>query len=183
MELRDKSDLLHPTDGGDFISHCNDNNEEIGSASLLDIVTVDCAYNKDYHNYDNCDAPSQSHGLGQGLCNVCPPPTKDDGEGEEKGSDDYAHCFNQRMCSICLDESKPPMCLCLFPCQHTFHSNCIFPWLTERSSMCPLCKAMFEAMQCKVDNVGDGDGAATMTMTGQGARTTKGDNGMGASTL
>ena len=35
----------------------------------------------------------------------------------------------------------------MLPCQHTFHSECIFPWLTERSPTCPLCKAMFEAVQ------------------------------------
>jgi hypothetical protein len=86
-----------------MISHCNDDNEEIGCTSLHNVAMADCTYNANYHNYNDHDAASQLCGLGQGLCNVGPPPTNDDVEGEEKGGNDYAHCLNQRMCSICLD--------------------------------------------------------------------------------
>ncbi len=185
VELRDKSVLLHPTDWGDFISCCHNDNKEIGCTNLHSVALVDCAYDEDYHDYNNRDALSQSRGLGRGLCNVCPPPTKDDGEGEENGGNDYAHCFNQRTCSICLDldEYKLHMHLHILPCQHTFHSNCIFPWLTKRSPMCLLCKAMFKAVQCKINNVGDRVGAAMMAMTCRGSGATKGDNSTGALTL
>jgi hypothetical protein len=44
-------------------------------------------------------------------------------------------------------------------------------------------KAMFETVQCEVDNGGDGDGAATMATTGGGARAAKGNDGTGLSTL
>jgi hypothetical protein len=51
--------------------------------------------------------------------------------------------------------------------------------------MCPLClcKVMIEAIQCKVDDAGDEDGAATMMTTGGGAGAAKGNNGVGVSTL
>ena len=64
---------------------------------------------------------------------------------------DIAVYYNQKTCSICLDEYEPGEQIRVLPCQHTFHSNCIFPWLTERSPTCPLCKAMFEAVHSDVD--------------------------------
>jgi len=44
-------------------------------------------------------------------------------------------------CSICLDDYHPGEMLRSLPCGHTFHSDCITKWLTERSAVCPLCKA------------------------------------------
>ena len=69
----------------------------------------------------------------------------------KKKDDDTAVCYNQKTCSICLDEYETGEQIRVLPCQHTFHSNCIFPWLTERSPTCPLCKAMFEAVHSDVD--------------------------------
>lgn len=54
--------------------------------------------------------------------------------------------YGHNSCSICLDEYEVGEHIRVLPCQHTFHSECIFPWLTERSPTCPLCKAMFEAV-------------------------------------
>jgi hypothetical protein len=44
------------------------------------------------------------------------------------------------MCSICLEEYEVGEQLRLLPCKHCFHTDCILPWLTQRSPMCPLCK-------------------------------------------
>jgi len=44
-------------------------------------------------------------------------------------------------CSICIDEYEPGEKIRLLPrCGHAFHTDCIMPWLTERSGSCPLCK-------------------------------------------
>mmetsp|Transcript_28444 Transcript_28444/g.66053 ORF Transcript_28444/g.66053 Transcript_28444/m.66053 type:complete len:443 (-) Transcript_28444:1970-3298(-) len=43
-------------------------------------------------------------------------------------------------CSICLDDYESDEHIRCLPCGHTFHSNCIAKWLTERSCTCPLCK-------------------------------------------
>uniref|UniRef100_A0A7R9Z8X1 RING-type domain-containing protein n=1 Tax=Pseudictyota dubia TaxID=2749911 RepID=A0A7R9Z8X1_9STRA len=45
------------------------------------------------------------------------------------------------LCSICIDDFAPGEKLRQLPqCRHMFHTECILPWLTERSARCPLCK-------------------------------------------
>jgi hypothetical protein len=173
VELRDKSDLPYPTEEGETSDGRHDDDEDVygvrRAASLHDDATVDRV------DYDRDDVPSRSsESGGRGLCNDdYLPPTKDDG--------DARHCFNQRICSICLDEYEPREQIRVLPCQHTFHSDCIFPWLTERSPTCPLCKAMFEAVQCEVEDTEEGGGTATTTATGGGDGAAEGDDGAGAS--
>ena len=43
-------------------------------------------------------------------------------------------------CAICVEEFQAEEVVRVLPCSHFFHPNCIDPWLTEHSSMCPLCK-------------------------------------------
>jgi hypothetical protein len=70
--------------------------------------------------------------------------------------------YGHNSCSICLDEYEVGEPMRVLPCQHTFHSDCIFPWLTERSPTCPLCKAMFEAVQYDEDQEGEEEGEEQM---------------------
>ena len=43
-------------------------------------------------------------------------------------------------CAICVEEFQETDMTRVLPCKHFFHPACIDPWLTEHSSMCPLCK-------------------------------------------
>ncbi|KAG0016189.1 hypothetical protein BGZ80_009378 [Entomortierella chlamydospora] len=43
-------------------------------------------------------------------------------------------------CAVCLDEFSDGEEIRMLPCHHEFHCECIDPWLTRKSSTCPLCK-------------------------------------------
>ncbi|KAI8867564.1 hypothetical protein GQ42DRAFT_115620, partial [Ramicandelaber brevisporus] len=44
-------------------------------------------------------------------------------------------------CSICIEQFTPGGNVRQLSCKHVFHVNCIDPWLSTTSSLCPLCKA------------------------------------------
>ena len=43
-------------------------------------------------------------------------------------------------CCVCVDDFKPGQEVRQLPCQHIFHPSCIDKWLSDHSSVCPLCK-------------------------------------------
>ncbi|KAF9151593.1 hypothetical protein BG015_006449 [Linnemannia schmuckeri] len=61
--------------------------------------------------------------------------------------------FTNDTCAICLDEFSEGEEIRTLPCHHEFHCECIDPWLTRKSSTCPLCK--FECMKPSVDATGN----------------------------
>ena len=122
LELRDKTDMPYMNDGGDN----SDVDVEGGLGTPHDV------HSPPRRDEDDDD---DMRGGGGGLCQALLSPSKKEEE-----------YFRHQSCSICLDEYELGEQIRVLPCQHTFHSECIFPWLTERSPTCPLCKAMFEAV-------------------------------------
>eukprot|EP00924_Labyrinthula_sp_SR-Ha-C_P004625 maker-scaffold_1-snap-gene-6.4-mRNA-1 protein AED:0.00 eAED:0.00 QI:140/1/1/1/1/1/2/159/576 len=43
-------------------------------------------------------------------------------------------------CVICLSEFNLDDYATVLPCKHIYHKECIEPWLTNKSSLCPICK-------------------------------------------
>ena len=43
-------------------------------------------------------------------------------------------------CAICLESFHEGDNVKLMRCNHYFHSECIDPWLTKHSDLCPICK-------------------------------------------
>jgi uncharacterized Zn finger protein (UPF0148 family) len=124
LELRDKTDMPYMNDGG------GDNSDVDVEGGLGTPHDVHSSPRRDEEEDDDMRG-----GGGGGLCQALLSPSK-------KEEEYYRH----QSCSICLDEYELGEQIRVLPCQHTFHSECIFPWLTERSPTCPLCKAMFEAV-------------------------------------
>lgn len=44
-------------------------------------------------------------------------------------------------CSVCVDDFEDGMQVKVLPCHHIFHPVCIDRWLSDYSSICPMCKA------------------------------------------
>ncbi|KAJ2710117.1 hypothetical protein H4R19_003907, partial [Coemansia spiralis] len=43
-------------------------------------------------------------------------------------------------CIVCIDDFVAGSKMRILPCGHNYHIECIDPWLTAKSSLCPLCK-------------------------------------------
>ena len=43
-------------------------------------------------------------------------------------------------CPICFDPIQSNEFLTKIPCDHTFHTHCIFHWLRQESTYCPICR-------------------------------------------
>ncbi|KAI9506668.1 hypothetical protein BX070DRAFT_249520 [Coemansia spiralis] len=70
-------------------------------------------------------------------------------EESRKCSDDCVSglCSNDRAlhgciatCIVCIDDFVVGSRMRILPCGHNYHIECIDPWLTAKSSLCPLCK-------------------------------------------
>jgi len=56
-------------------------------------------------------------------------------------SQHYATPFSQPTCAICIDDFEPgSSTVRQLPCGHIFHPDCVDSFLTNNSSLCPLCK-------------------------------------------
>jgi hypothetical protein len=46
----------------------------------------------------------------------------------------------EEKCSICMTDMDKDQEVCDLPCSHTFHDDCIQPWLTQYNYKCPICR-------------------------------------------
>ena len=46
----------------------------------------------------------------------------------------------EEKCSICMTDMDKDNDVCDLPCSHTFHDDCIQPWLTQYNYKCPICR-------------------------------------------
>ncbi|CAM9980387.1 unnamed protein product, partial [Hapterophycus canaliculatus] len=62
----------------------------------------------------------------------------------DNGSDDDNRYFmrgaEDDVCAICLETYEDGDSLTGLPCRHSFHAQCIGPWLSGKSALCPMCK-------------------------------------------
>lgn len=47
------------------------------------------------------------------------------------------------ICSVCMEEFSLGQRAVAMRCQHTFHENCIVPWL-QKKQCCPVCRESYE---------------------------------------
>ncbi|GAU95055.1 hypothetical protein RvY_06736 [Ramazzottius varieornatus] len=68
--------------------------------------------------------------------------------------DEEAHKAWEDCCGICYDNEEDRLKLCVFPCLHFFHRDCIGEWLKMRM-VCPMCmrKVWFDRGSVKMDNM------------------------------
>jgi hypothetical protein len=58
--------------------------------------------------------------------------------GEEGGEECLKRARVDRHCSICLGDYEEGETLCLLPCRHTYHDDCLNVWISAHAK-CPLC--------------------------------------------
>lgn len=46
----------------------------------------------------------------------------------------------EEKCSVCMSDMNTDEHVCELPCNHTFHNNCIQPWLQQYNYKCPICR-------------------------------------------
>jgi hypothetical protein len=46
----------------------------------------------------------------------------------------------EEKCTICMSEINVDEQVCDLPCAHTFHDECIQPWLNHYNYKCPVCR-------------------------------------------
>ena len=61
------------------------------------------------------------------------------------------------MCCVCLEVFEEETELTRLACKHSFHSQCIHPWLRQQGlkACCPLCKAAVWPKKGKRDHKAD----------------------------
>lgn len=61
---------------------------------------------------------------------------------------------NQVRCPVCLEDFEEDQEVRILPCSHSFHTDCIDPWLLNVAGSCPLCRIDLRSLEeRKRDNI------------------------------
>jgi len=83
-------------------------------------------------------APAAAAPRPAGSAAVAGHPADASGSSAARGSSGHAEGSTAETCTVCLSEYGDGDELRTLPCMHSFHSECIDPWLRSKSS-CPVC--------------------------------------------
>ncbi|XP_053975740.1 E3 ubiquitin-protein ligase RNF181-like [Hylaeus volcanicus] len=72
-----------------------------------------------------------------GLPNELPPPASK--SAIENLKEIEVSSSDSKQCPVCLKDFEAGIFAKCMPCKHTFHTECIIPWL-EKTNSCPLCR-------------------------------------------
>ncbi|XP_023332637.1 E3 ubiquitin-protein ligase RNF181 isoform X2 [Eurytemora carolleeae] len=75
-----------------------------------------------------------------GLFNERPPPPTSSDFIEKLETMEVSKEETGSSCPICLKGYEAGETISSLPCKHSFHANCLLPWL-QKTSSCPLCRA------------------------------------------
>lgn len=62
-------------------------------------------------------------------------------EDNNSSNDGFMRREDDDLCAICLETYEDGDSLTGLPCRHSFHTQCIRPWLSGKSALCPMCKS------------------------------------------
>jgi hypothetical protein len=105
-------------------------------------------------------------------------PNADVGEGSSSdpspkasGHDDMVPAsIGREICPICIVEFEEGDDIRLLPCEgnHSFHQQCVDPWLLKLSSSCPICRHDFLALENMISGQADAEEAEDSPRTHRG---------------
>lgn len=52
----------------------------------------------------------------------------------------HVECSKIDTCAVCMDDFQIGTVVSKLPCSHSFHKDCIVPWLTNHAENCPCCR-------------------------------------------
>ncbi|KAJ7096297.1 hypothetical protein C8R44DRAFT_812656 [Mycena epipterygia] len=83
---------------------------------------------------------------GERIAEILPTPGNSSHPNSES-SDVIPAAIGRETCPICIVDFEQGDDLRVLPCNHSFHSSCVDPWLLDLSTACPLCRQDFIALE------------------------------------